>query len=480
MLFNSFIYLLAFLPLTVSLYLLLNYKRLVLIANVWLVTASLFFYAYWKISLLPVILVSILVNYVIGRQLSIAINQEAISWETRGRLTLFCGILFNVGLLGYFKYADFFITNINVLFGTVIPLPQVALPLGISFFTFQQIAYLVDSYKGYTGEYDFTNYVLFVSFFPQLIAGPIVHHKEMMPQFARLRNKLINWENIYTGLFFLGLGLFKKVVVADTFAVWANKGFSAPETLTFITAWKTSLSYTIQLYFDFSAYTDMAIGSARLVNIHIAQNFNSPYMALDIRDFWRRWHITLGRFLRDYIYILMGGNRKGTIRTYLNLFVTFLIGGIWHGAGWTFALWGALHGAALCLHRLWKDTGLRMPKTAAWLVTFLFVNAAWVVFRADSFHTAMTILNAMTNIAAADFQSIIQTTVSGTINWPPLSLMFILFYVLQDVFFRNTQSWATHLRPHLGWTLGAVTAFVTSIILMMNLNRFTEFIYFQF
>lgn len=448
----------------------------------WLVAASLFFYAYWKLNFLTIILASISINYTFGTFLIKRFYYVVKSNQGRSgaKIVLIGGIAFNVGLLGYFKYADFLVTNINALFGALMPLPHITLPLGISFFTFQQITYLVDSYHGQTKDYNFLNYSLFVSFFPQLIAGPIVHHKEMMPQFASLRNKFINWENIYTGLFFLGIGLFKKVAVADTFAVWVNEGFSSPNNLTFLTAWKTSLSYTIQLYFDFSAYTDMAIGSAYFVNIKIPQNFNSPYLSLNIQDFWRRWHITLGRFLRDYIYIPLGGNRKGRIRTYINLFMTFLIGGIWHGAGWTFVLWGALHGFALCCHRLWVKMGYRMPKIAAWMVTILFVNAAWVIFRADNFQTALNILKAMTDLSSIDLQFYTQATSQNYGVMALVGLIIVFVYVLQDIFFRNTQNWSAYIRANAGWTLGTATAFITSFILMMNMNRFTEFIYFQF
>lgn len=229
---------------------------------------------------------------------------------------LIFGIVFNLSLLGYFKYTDFFLSNFNGIFGADIPLMHIALPLAISFFTFQQIAYLVDSYRNETKEYDFLNYALFVTFFPQLIAGPIVHHKEMMPQFASTWNKVKNYKNIALGIFIFSIGLFKKVVIADTFAVWATNGFDKAEVLTFFEAWATSLSYTFQLYFDFSGYTDMAIGAALLFNIKLPINFNSPYKATNIQDFWRRWHITLSRFLRDYVYIPLGGNRHGKLKNY--------------------------------------------------------------------------------------------------------------------------------------------------------------------
>jgi D-alanyl-lipoteichoic acid acyltransferase DltB (MBOAT superfamily) len=330
-------------------------------------------------------------NYVIGT--SLTKDEEHKKVSKKQLLTI--GIIGNVGLLGYFKYADFIISNVNFVVGSDIPLLRLALPLAISFFTFQQIAYLVDSYRGETKEYDFLNYGVFVTFFPQLIAGPIVHHKEMMPQFANVRNKVINYKNIALGLFIFSLGLFKKVVIADTFAVWATNGFDKAEVLTFFEAWATSLSYTFQLYFDFSGYTDMAIGAALLFNIKLPINFNSPYKATNIQDFWRRWHITLSRFLRDYIYIPLGGNRKGNFRTYNNLMATFVIGGLWHGAGWAFVLWGFLHGFALVVHRIWNSLGFRLNTVVGWIITFNFVNMAWVFFRAKEWDDAIKVLKGM-------------------------------------------------------------------------------------
>lgn len=286
-------------------YFALNKQKLTKASKSFLVFSSLFFYSYWNILYLPLILISMLFNYTIG--LTLAKVNKKVSNKT----LLSIGIISNLALLGYFKYADFFIDNVNFIFSANLPSLNIILPLAISFFTFQQIAYLVDSYRQQTKEYDFLNYALFVTFFPQLIAGPIVHHKEMMPQFANLKNKLINYKNIALGLFIFSFGLFKKVIIADTFAIWATNGFDNATTLSFIEAWATSLSYTFQLYFDFSGYTDMAIGLALLFNIKLPINFNSPYKSLNIQEFWRRWHITLSRFLKDYIYIPLGGNRRG-------------------------------------------------------------------------------------------------------------------------------------------------------------------------
>ena len=388
LLFNSYEFIFAFLPITFFIYFLLLQKRLIIGAKGFLVFASLFFYSWWNIAYLPLILSSLLFNYLIGSALNTPnrVNKKGV---------LSFGIFANLALLGYFKYADFFIKNFNHLTNKELPLLHLALPLAISFFTFQQIAYLVDSYRGETKEYDFLNYALFVTFFPQLIAGPIVHHAEMMPQFASKWNLVKKYKNIALGIFIFSIGLFKKVVIADTFSVWATNGFDKAETLNLIEGWATSLSYTFQLYFDFSGYTDMALGIALLFNIKLPINFNSPYKALSIQDFWRRWHITLSNFLRDYIYIPLGGSRKGEFRTYTNLIITFLLGGLWHGAGWTFVFWGFLHGVALVVHRLWRKLNIKINTLLAWFVTFNFINIAWVFFRAKEWDDALKVLKAM-------------------------------------------------------------------------------------
>ncbi len=310
------------------------------------------------------------------------------------QLLLF-GIFFNIALLAYFKYTDFFLTNFNGIFGANVPLSHIILPLGISFFTFTQIAFLVDAYKQEVKEYDLVHYMLFVTFFPHLLAGPILHHKEMMPQFANKWNFAVRWRNVASGLFLFSIGLFKKVVIADTFATWTNTGFDFATTLNLVEAWATSLSYTLQLYFDFSGYTDMAIGVALMFNIRLPINFNSPYKATNIQDFWRRWHITLSRFLRDYIYIPLGGNKVSRFRNYFNLFSVFLIGGLWHGASWMFVIWGALHGSAIVIHRIWADLKWSMNKYLAWFITFNFVNIAWVFFRAKDFDSVKKVLGGM-------------------------------------------------------------------------------------
>jgi D-alanyl-lipoteichoic acid acyltransferase DltB (MBOAT superfamily) len=382
--------------------------------KIWLVLASLFFYGYWVSDYILLIIGSILVNYFLGTALN---NHEIKERRISKKLILVTGVVFNVGLLGYFKYIDFIIININFLINSEISSLNILLPLAISFFTFQQIAYLVDSYQAGTKEYSFLNYCLFVTFFPQLIAGPIVHHGDMMPQFARTENQYLQWKNILVGCLIFGVGLFKKVVIADTFAGWANEGYAIQTEMSFLQAWSASLSYTFQLYYDFSGYTDMAIGAALLFNIRLPINFNSPYKSLDIQDFWRRWHITLSSWLRDYIYIPLGGNRKGTLSTYSNLLTTFIIGGLWHGAAWTFVIWGSLHGGALVINKIWQRTGYKLPTILAWLVTFLFVHIAWVFFRAETLDEASRVLKGMINFNSISLSQGFADQVSAITQW---------------------------------------------------------------
>lgn len=487
MLFNSYIFIFAFLPVTFFIYFYLNTKRLTEAAKGFLVFSSLFFYSWWNIIYLPLILVSMLFNYVVGKQLT---KDRSNPNHHMKKILLVIGIISNLSLLGYFKYADFFITNFNRAVDSNIPLLHLALPLAISFFTFQQIAYLVDSYRGQTHEYDFLNYAVFVAFFPQLIAGPIVHHEEMMPQFANLRNKVKNYRHIALGLFVFSIGLFKKVVIADTFAVWANNGFDVAERLNLIEAWITSLSYTFQLYFDFSGYTDMAIGAALLFNIKLPINFASPYKATSIQDFWRRWHITLSRFLKGYIYIPLGGNRHGEIRTYTNLFTTFLLGGIWHGAGWTFVFWGALHGLALVIHRAWHKLGFRMYAVLAWIITFNFINISWVFFRAKEFEDAMKVLKGMAGMTGINLPSVLETKLSFltqysvdfgefiantggdtyTFIWLIAGMVFVLV-------FKNSIELMHSFKVSYKTVWFSGTLFVISVL---SMNKVSEFLYFNF
>lgn len=475
---------------------------MVIAGKAWLVLCSLFFYSWWNASYLPLILTSMLINYAIGTSLgqvnsvvgrgAQATSRVVSSFTGKPRVSrkmiLILGVVFNLGLLGYFKYADFFVANLNEL-GADFSLPNVMLPLAISFFTFQQIAYLVDSYREETREYDFLNYALFVTFFPQLIAGPIVHHQEMMPQFASRWNLVKRYRNIALGLFILSMGLFKKVVIADTFAQWATPGFDIAPTLNFFEAWATSLSYTFQLYFDFSGYTDMAIGAALLFNIKLPVNFNSPYKALDIQDFWRRWHITLSRFLRDYLYIPLGGNRNGTSRTYINLFATFLLGGLWHGASWMFVIWGALHGLAIVLHRLWRQIGFVMPGVLAWVVTFNFINFTWIFFRAKEMDDALKVVRGMTGLSGVALPDRLESVLGflsaygvhfdswlAAIGGGGNTVLALAGAFLLIGYFKNSLQRANDFRPNIFYFLYLMAA--SSSLFFITQNQ--PFLYFDF
>jgi D-alanyl-lipoteichoic acid acyltransferase DltB (MBOAT superfamily) len=459
MLFNSFEFIFAFLPLTFFIYFALLNRRMVSAAKLFLVGASLFFYGWWNSAYLSLIIGSMAFNFFIGNLFDRDIKRYK-------KALLISGIGTNIALLGYFKYSDFFIENLNAIAHTSIAPLHLALPLAISFFTFQQISYLVDSYKGETKEYNLLNYALFVTFFPQLIAGPIVHHKEMMPQFSSVSNMVKRYKNIAFGLLAFSVGLFKKVVIADSFAEIATAGFSHPETLNILEAWATSLSYTFELYYDFSGYTDMAIGAALLFNIKLPINFNSPYKALNIQDFWRRWHMTLSRFLRDYIYIPLGGNRKGDMRLYLNLMATFIIGGIWHGAGWTFVLWGFLHGAALIVYQLYKRLDFKISNLLAWLITFNFINITWVFFRASDIEDALNILSSMFSVTTL----MNQTHISLHIDWFVMAFIGVLY-------FKNLYQYRQNE------LLNRKTAYFTALLFVSALlmsNRVSEFLYYDF
>lgn len=507
MLFNSYTFLLLFLPLALGGFLALrrkSYRATV----VWLAFASLVYYGYWNPDAgapwsprwLLLILGSCAFNFLIGR---------ALSRRGGGRGLLALGVAANLGALAVFKYAGLFAKTLVWLGASGVPVPQLVLPLGISFFTFQQIAYLVDAARGETREYHFTDYLLFVSFFPQLIAGPIVHHREMMPQFRRGGGA--GWHrHLPVGFGIFAIGLFKKVVIADPCAAVATPFFEAAaadgRALTMAEGWTAAVAYTLQIYFDFSGYSDMAIGSARLFGIRLPLNFHSPYKAASIIDFWHRWHMTLSRFLRDYLYIPLGGNRRGPVRRYANLWVTMLLGGLWHGAGWTYVLWGALHGGYLCVNHAWVKlrTARNLPALPPKLgvaLTFLAVVVAWVPFRAGNFELSPTggtgdALRATREILASMFGF------HGFEGWPdkasrlmasrkPLEILVPLLgcWLLPNTqqIFRRYRPTITPLpshprrwwqwRPTVPWALATVVLLIT---VGLHFDKVSEFIYFQF
>jgi len=397
MLFNSNTFLFAFLPFVLAGFFVAKNLSGGRAAQFWLAICSIVFYASAGLSLLPPLALSILVNFLTGR----ALTRRHLRGETTTAL-LFAGVAFNLFLLGWFKYANFAVANLN-LFGLHLALPGIVLPLGISFYTFTQIAFLADAAHGLASEYDILRYVLFVTFFPHLIAGPIIHHREMMPQFAPERLTLRIFDHLPKALMLFTIGLAKKVLLADGFATLAQPVFDnaahglAPDA---IAAWGATLAYTFQIYFDFSGYSDMALALALMFGIRLPVNFLSPYKSASIIDFWRSWHMTLSRFLRDYVYIPLGGNRRGAWRRYVNLMIVMTVGGLWHGAGWTFLCWGALHGFYLLVNHAWRGaTGRwRLTPLSLWsgrAITFIAVALAWVLFRADTFAAARTIYTAM-------------------------------------------------------------------------------------
>jgi len=404
MLFNSFEFVLVYLPFALAGFYVLGHLGVALAACGWLAFGSLVFYGYWAPEYIVLLLASIAFNFRLGEAILRALQGGR---GSRAKFILATAVFANLAVLAYFKYANFFVSNFETLSGLHFDLPKIVLPIGISFFTFTQIAYLVDTYQGKVRETNPIHYLLFVTYFPHLIAGPILHHAEMMPQFREPKNFTFSQSVFLSGLLVFLIGLFKKVVLADGIQPYVGPVFDAPldQSLTLVEAWGGAIAYTLQLYFDFSGYSDMAIGLSRMFNIELPLNFNSPYKAANISDFWRRWHMTLSRFLRDYLYIPLGGNRSGRFRRYMNLMATMLLGGLWHGAGWTFVVWGALHGAYLGINHAWQ--ALTRPfrlqrlvprpvrRVAATALTFLCVVVAWVFFRAHDFDSAIRVLGAM-------------------------------------------------------------------------------------
>ena len=387
MLFNSYLFILAFLPLCLAGYFLLNRLGKKRLALAYLLGMSLWFYGANTPVYLLLIGASVLVNY--GFYL---LSKKLEGKEIRKAVKIFAVIL-NLGVLFYFKYFDFFISTVNSLVGSDWALKHILLPLGISFFTFQQISFVIDAFNGEVPDYGFLEYACFVTFFPQLVAGPIVTHDELVPQLKDEGKKRFDWENFSRGIFLFSMGLAKKVLIADSFSYLVSTGFAAQEPmLDSLGCFIVMLAYSLQLYFDFSGYSDMAIGIGKMFNIDLPQNFASPYKAENIADFWRRWHITLTRFFTKYVYYPLGGSRRGTVRTYINVFTVFFLSGLWHGAAWTFVLWGMLHGAAQILYRFGRKFFDRFPKAIGRTVTFLFVSMCLLIFRADNVRQGFAII----------------------------------------------------------------------------------------
>ena len=413
MLFNSYVFTLAFFPLCITGYFCLNHFKRYDLAQGYLLLMSLWFYGYFNPSYLAIIITSVVVNFLVTRWMGKAQR----SWHRK--TLLWIAIALNIGILFYFKYFDFFLFNVNRIFGTDFLLHNILLPLGISFFTFQQISYVVDAYRGEVKEYGFLQYACFVTYFPQLIAGPIVTHDELIPQFMDESKKEFNWDNFAQGLYMFAMGMAKKVLIADTFGVAANWAFANVPTLDTTNALFGSLAYTIQIYFDFSGYCDMAIGLGKMMNFDLPVNFDSPYKALTISEFWDRWHKTLTRFFTRYVYIPLGGSRRGAVRTYLNIFIVYLVSGIWHGANYTYIAWGILQGLGMMFVRWKKDWFEKLHPALNWLITFSFVNYSMALFRCQSVADGITLAK---RLLAMDFGPI-QDGIANAFYLPEISFL---------------------------------------------------------
>ena len=398
MLFNSVAYIFGFLPFVILVYFLLNGRHLVAAAKWWLVAASLVFYAVWNVRNLPVLLGSVAVNWLVVR----AIWRSLEASRPAGAKLAF-GVAFNLLYLGAFKYYDAIAAGVNQGLGWALPLLHVALPLGISFFTLTQIAYLVDAKEGLVSRQRFGNFALFVVFFPHLIIGPILHHKQMMPQFEALRTKVFSLENLSAGVLLFAIGFAKKALLADPLSPYVAFHFDSMRPLGALEAWQAAVAFTCQLYFDFSGYTDMALGSALMLNIRMPENFDSPLRSRSVIEFWSRWHMTLTNFLTTYIYtpVLMSFRRVTLTKSLLAVFITFFVSGIWHGAGFTFLAFGAAHGAALAVNHAWRRARLPMPAFAGWLLTFVFVCCTLVLFRSKGMDEATRVFAGMAGMNGA-------------------------------------------------------------------------------
>lgn len=516
MLFNSYEFIFIFLPAVLLLFSLAICWRKWSMAIGWLVSASLFFYGYWNHQHLLLILASVLGNYLIAYLITYLSKKSASKQLTR--FILVVGILANLLVLAYYKYQGFLFKNINSALDLSLNVPDLALPLAISFFTFQQIAYLVDVFQGkVSGENTFLKYCLFVTFFPQLIAGPIVHYQELVSQFSFRDNTRINTESFSLGISIFSVGLFKKFL-ADAISVYGNPIFALAangDMPGFFESWYGALAYTLQLYFDFSGYSDMAIGIGNMFGIRLPLNFFSPYKAVSIIDFWRRWHMTLSKFLRDYLYIPLGGSRKGTTRKYINLVITMLLGGLWHGAGWTFVLWGGLHGIYLVINHvwrfLWQRLGLTNVLEQSWaqllgrVLTFMAVVTSWVLFRADNLDAASTMLQSMAGTGGvlpdlpiqlrAYADSVSPNHIIGVPSVGLLGTLLIIVWLFpntQQIFEKYNPTTLTYevrsqmnalchflqWRPNVAWLVVIFVMNVTSLSALASIS--SEFLYFRF
>ena len=504
MVFNSYIFILAFLPIVISGYFLINkhwstkYKKNGLI---WLLIASLVFYGYEEPKYLLLLVASILVNFCVVILIT-GLKQSNNKRDSIQKIIVSLGIILNILPLLYFKYSNFILNSIESVFEADWEV-EVGLPIGISFFTFLQIAYIVDCYRSEDGfGYTFLEYATYVAFFPKITMGPIVLHDEIMPQLREADRKKVDYNNISQGFYAFTLGLAKKVLIADVLAKFVSVGFQNVDGINSATAIFVMFSYTLQLYFDFSGYCDMAGGVAKMLNIDLPYNFNSPYKARSISEFWQRWHMTLTRFFTRYVYIPLGGSRKGKFRTYVNNMIVFLLSGIWHGANWTFIFWGLLHGILMVMEKIGKDIGFgfkalkgfgaKAVNSIKWLVTFIIINVTWVFFRAESIAQAFLYLKRIfsggwkcqDNILEI-FDKLIEVRLLERIgfaavldNYAHIAIWLILVLLIAStVLLKNTQEKMKN--PKYNWVRSVVTS-ILMVWCIISLSDVSEFLYFNF
>lgn len=492
MLFNSYEFLFAYLPIVFIIFFTAGKKNKSFAAGL-LGAASLIFYAWLSLKALPLLLGSILINYFLGLKLST---------QQKKSLLIF-SLIFNLGLLCFFKYANFFIDNTQFIY-QIIGVPylgitslDITLPIGISFFTFTQIAFLIDCYQGKSQEKNFIHYLLFVTYFPHLIAGPVLHHAQMMPQFSNKETYRLNYENIALGITIFSLGLGKKILLANPLSEYADSFFNnltANALPSFNNAWLATLAYTFQIYFDFSGYTDMAIGVSLLFGITLPINFNAPYRSINVIEFWRRWHISLSTFLRDYLYIPLGGNHNGKAKRYLNLMTTMLLGGLWHGANWTFVLWGCAHGLLLIINHSWQSSTIHTHfkscifKMLFWGLTFIAICLTWVIFRVDHAHQILPVYEGLLGLngfesVKADWGFSAHLKPSQLYTLLGFSLIIIIFgipshQIKETLVTQHKKFSALPIRlKYYGMSLGL---FLFVMYCINQVGRYSPFLYFQF
>lgn len=487
MLFNSYIFVFLFFPIVVLGYYGLQHMGKEKAAIGFLILMSLLFYGYNSVQYLMILIGSIVLNYLL------VMLMGRVSRPNGRRILLGLGVLLNLGILFCFKYYDFFIENVNSILHTDYHFLKLALPLGISFYTFQQLSYVIDSYRGDCEKYSLLEYAAYVSFFPQLIAGPIVYHDELIPQLRAKENHRVNFDNLSKGLYAFALGMAKKVLLADTLSKVVTVGYANVYELNSVSTVLVMLCYSLQIYFDFSGYCDMAYGISLMFNVELPTNFNSPYKAASIREFWDRWHMTLTRFFTKYVYIPMGGSRRGTLRTYCNVMLVFLVSGIWHGANWTFILWGVVNGLGNLFDRLFDRILTKIPRAVRTIVTFCFCSLAWSMFRAESVEQGRRMLR---NLQLTDsgqvyapitetFNKLLEVKLiarmglNGVLERYPcfLLVVFVVVLILACEFMRNTQEKVKDGRYGAGRLAATVVLLVWSVL---SLSEVSEFLYFNF